>query len=88
MDPYECDGCGATGADVLAVYEDDDPETDYTGSRDPAYLCWECRHPEARNLVAAERNAAIAAMLICGLTLEEKMVASIAIAKHRKENAA
>ncbi len=126
----ECDGCGAF-ADVVAVFEGDDPSTGYVGSDEPQYLCWECRHPFAELIRAAEHRANRTAMLLLGvdpkqeaevtsaptdksqllssnevgarsckrsdtvapepfeqLSLEEKLVASIAIANYRKESVA
>jgi hypothetical protein len=94
-----CDGCGEPSERLLAVYEGDDPSVGYHGSPDPEYLCWECRHPHAAQIVADERAANERAMRILGiepdpeplpmasLTLAEKLVASIAIAKYRKETA-
>ena len=52
----DCDGCGAF-ADVVAVYEGDDPSTGYVGSDEPEFLCWECRHPFTEQIVSAERRA-------------------------------
>ena len=125
----ECDGCGRL-ADVVAIYEGDDPSTGYKGSSEPEFLCWECRHPSAPQMIAAEQRANELAMRLLGvdpdeparksatahnppvatetnrhsayptpedalnpepfdqLTLEEKLVASIAVANYRKENVA
>ena len=67
----ECDGCGAF-ADVVAVYEGDDPSTGYVGSVEPAYLCWGCRHPFAEQIRAAERRANRSAMLLLGVVPDER----------------
>jgi len=66
----ECEGCGSL-ADVVAVYEGDDPSTGYVGSDEPEFLCWECRHPFTQQIVAAEQRANALAMRLLGVHPDE-----------------
>lgn len=80
----ECDGCNEIRT-VQPVYEGDDPSTGYVGSTEPEYLCWECRHPEANAIIAAERRAVEYACYLLGLHETPRKPAALAAGKTVRE---